>query len=82
MVSTAWPSAPTAQRIVSGGENKTLKVWDAATGEETLTLTGHTGGVRSVAFSPDGQRIVSGSDDRTLKVWDVTTDKETKTDAE
>ena len=36
-------------------------MWDAATGQETLTLKGHAGGVMSVAFSPDGKRIASGS---------------------
>ncbi len=46
-------------------------------GTETLTLKGHTGGVRSVAFSPDGQRVVSSSDDQALKVWDVTSGQET-----
>ena len=35
-------------------------MWDAATGQELLTLKGHTGAVRSVAFSPDGKRIVTG----------------------
>ena len=38
-------------------------------GQETLTLKGHTGVVRSVAFSPDGKRIVSGG--RDIKVWDA-----------
>jgi len=33
------------------------------------TLEGHTGGVRSVSFSPDGQTIVSGSRDKTIRVW-------------
>ena len=36
-----------------------MKVWDAATGQETLTLKGHTGWVMSVAFSPDGKRLAS-----------------------
>jgi energy-coupling factor transporter ATP-binding protein EcfA2 len=68
--------SPDGTRIVSGSRDKTLKVWDAATGQETLTLTGHTAGVSSVAFSPDGTRIVSGSDDKTLKVWDAATGQE------
>ena len=50
-----------------------MKVWDAETGQETLTLKGHTGKVTSVVFSPDGRRIVSGSQDSTLKVWDAET---------
>ena len=51
--------SPDGKRLVSGSEDKTVKVWDAETGQETLTLKGHTGGVTSVAFSPDGKRIVS-----------------------
>ena len=48
-----------------------LKVWDAQTGQETLTLKGHSGYVLSVSFSPDGKRIVSGSADKTVKIWDI-----------
>jgi hypothetical protein len=65
------------QRIVSGSEDQTLKMWDAVKGQPILSFKGHTGQVRSVAFSPDGQRIVSGSwsatpsfsGDQALKVW-------------
>ena len=71
--------SPDGRRIVSGSEDQTLKVWDAETGQETLTLKGHTGSVYSVAFSPDGRRIVSGSQDGTLKVWDAETGQETLT---
>ena len=65
--------SPDGKRIVSGSWDKTVKVWDAATGQETLTLKGHTGAVTSVAFSPDGKRIASGSEDKTVKVWDAAT---------
>ena len=56
-----------AQHIVSGLDDKTIKVWDRETGALVHTLTGHEGWVTSVAL--DGQHIVSGSEDKTIKVW-------------
>ncbi len=63
--------SPDGRRIASAGVDGTVKVWDARTGQETLTLKGHTDLVASVAFSPDGQRIASASWDGTVKVWDA-----------
>jgi len=40
------------------------------------TLVGHTGDVRSVAFSPDGKRIITASFDGTARVWDAETGQE------
>ena len=52
-------------RIVSGSGDKTVRVWDAVSGECVLgPLEGHTDGVSSVSFSGDGSRIVSGSGTR------------------
>ena len=59
--------------------DRTVKVWDAATGHESLTLKGHTNTVYSVVFSPDGQRLASASEDRTVKVWDAATGQESRT---
>jgi len=44
-----------------------------SSGEELLTLKGHSDTIWSVAFSTDGQRIVTGSDNNTAKVWNAAT---------
>ncbi|KAG9018784.1 POC1 centriolar protein A, partial [Serendipita sp. 407] len=58
--------SPDGRRIVSGSDDKTVRIWDAETGQQLgSSLEGHDGGVTPVAFSPDGRRIVSGSYDKT-----------------
>jgi WD40 repeat protein len=71
--------SPDGSHIVSASEDNTLKLWDAKTGAELATLTGHTKAVWACAFSPDGRRIVSGSLDMTLKLWDAQTGAERAT---
>ena len=55
--------------------DKSVRVWDASTGETLKVLEGHTDYVMSVAFSSDDSRIVSGSDDKSVRVWDASTGK-------
>ena len=68
--------SPDGRRIASDGWDHTVKVWNASSGQELLTLKGHTDSVSSVAFSPDGDRIASASLDRTLKLWDAKNSQE------
>ncbi|NEP45495.1 MAG: hypothetical protein F6K35_42280, partial [Okeania sp. SIO2H7] len=76
---TAVALTPDGTKAVSGSRDKTLKIWDLATGKELATLTGHTYKVTAVALTPDGTKAVSGSEDKTLKIWDLATGKELAT---
>jgi WD40 repeat protein len=63
--------SPDGQRILSGSDDQSIRVWDAQTGEMlAMPLVGH-GFIVAVSFSPDGKRIVSGSSDGTVRIWDA-----------
>jgi WD40 repeat protein len=79
---TSVAFSPDGLTLVSGSEDKTIKLWNVATGDLKATFDGHTDGINSVAFSPDGMTLASGSgldnhmwkgEDNTIKLWDVDT---------
>jgi WD40 repeat protein len=63
--------SPDGRYLASGGPNNTVKLWDVTTGDEFLSLSGHTEPVFSVVFSPDGQRLASTGADFVVIVWDI-----------
>ena len=69
--------SPTENRIASASYDHTVKLWDAAGGQELRTLNGHKDAVSSVAFAPPvGKMMASASYDRTVKMWDTVTGQE------
>lgn len=75
--------APDGKWVVTGGSDRTLKLWAWADGKPgdkpTHDIEAHTGWVEAVAFSPDGTRVVTGGADTAVKVWDAANLKPVKT---
>jgi WD40 repeat protein len=65
--------SPDGTRVVTASQDKTARIWDAATGKAIIVLRDHEGAVNSGAFSPDGTRVVTASEDRTARIWDAAT---------
>ena len=62
---------PDGTRLVTGGDDRMVRLWDVGSGSEIAALQGHENWVRSVAFNPDGTRLISGGDDGTVRLWDM-----------
>ena len=70
----AW--SPDSTHIASGSRDKSVRVWNVATGGNMVTYQGHTGfgaSVQAVIWSPDGTYIASGSHDKTVQIWKAST---------
>mmetsp|Transcript_37641 Transcript_37641/g.150106 ORF Transcript_37641/g.150106 Transcript_37641/m.150106 type:complete len:603 (-) Transcript_37641:890-2698(-) len=62
---------PGGNHLVTGGYDKTLKLYDIRTGQVVRTFEGHNSSVSRAIFNPRGNLIISGSKDSTIKCWDV-----------
>jgi WD40 repeat protein len=65
--------SPDGRRIAGGMTDRTVRLWDAASGQVVDILRGHSDLVYDVAFSPDGNELASASYDKTIWIWGLAT---------
>jgi WD40 repeat protein/transcriptional regulator with XRE-family HTH domain len=68
--------SPDGKQVVTASDNNMAHIWDAATGQMSVTLRGHSDKLRSAVFSPDGKMILTTSADKTARLWDASSGKE------
>jgi WD40 repeat protein len=63
------------QKLASAQWEHSIKIWATDTGQELMTLVGHTLAVSDLAFSPNGRWLMSASFDRSIRIWDMVSGK-------
>ena len=67
--------SPDGRWVVTASEDKTVRLWEVASGKELHVLRGHESEVYHARFSPDGKWVVTASEDKTARLWDVASGK-------
>lgn len=68
----AW--SPNGSRLVTGGDDRAVRIWDTRTGEEVLSIRGSANSIRALAWSPDGKWIASGELGGMIRIWNAKED--------
>ncbi|MFO1499291.1 MAG: TIR domain-containing protein [Verrucomicrobiota bacterium] len=59
------------RRVLTGSDDKMVRLWDAESGSCLAALEGHTAEIWSVAWSPDRLHVLTGSSDGTVRLWNL-----------
>jgi WD40 repeat protein/serine/threonine protein kinase len=60
-----------AKRLISGGDDGTIRTWDIATGKELMKINAHKSWITYIRIHPNGKQIASSSNEETVKLWDL-----------
>ena len=74
-VPVALDMSPDGQKLVVGSEQGAM-ILDAYSGKPLIILSGHSGVVENVVWSPDGNWVATAGWDLTARIWNVSTGKE------
>jgi serine/threonine-protein kinase len=70
---------PDGKYLLTSGQDKLVRVWDATTGKPVRTLKGHEANVRALSLLPGGRRVLTASADKTVKLFDIETGEHVRT---
>lgn len=68
---TCFAELPKRNVLISGSDDRTVRVWDLKSMEELCVLRGHDDKIWDLAVTADGETIYSASGDYTIRRWDT-----------